>query len=199
VGTRLLNLVIVAGDEVTTELTSWASLADPSLVGVVALPDPGFAGSAFAALGYFATADDLGMDFYQRLKDNGAVQVSSPGEVLDGVAEGRYAAGITLDNIARAAIEKGAPVRLIWPTPGAIALYSPAAVVSSSADPASAQAFVAFLISPAAQAAIAQTGWQPVRADVAWPYGGPTVAPDWALLFGHQADLLDRYRAIFGD
>ena len=54
VGTRLLNLVIVAGQGVEPMPGSWSDLADPAFAGAVALPDPGFAGSAFAALGYFA-------------------------------------------------------------------------------------------------------------------------------------------------
>ena len=40
-GTRLLNLVIVAGQDVEPAPTSWADLADPAYVGAVAIPDPG--------------------------------------------------------------------------------------------------------------------------------------------------------------
>lgn len=199
VGTRLLNLVIVTGSEIEKVPESWAALADESLAGSVALPDPGFAGSAFAALGYFATAEQFGMDYYQRLKDNGAVQVSSPGEVLSGVAEGRFDAGITLAKVARAAADKGSPIELVWPEPGAIALYSPAAVVATSDEISAAQAFVEFLVSPAAQSAIAATGWEPVHPDVAWPFSGPVVAPDWQASFGAQHELLAGYREIFGD
>ena len=134
----------------------------------MAIPDPGFAGSAFAALGYFAAEPDLGMDFYQQLKDNGAVQVASPVDIVTGVAEGVYKAGISLDKLVRDAAADGAPIELVWPEPGAIAVYSPAAVLAASDDAASAQAFVEFLVSPEGQAAIASTGWQPVRADVEW-------------------------------
>ncbi len=199
VGTRLLNLVIVAGDDLATVPATWADLADAAYAGRVAIPDPGFAGSAFAALGYFGTSPDYGMDFYQALKDNGAVQVQSPVDVLTGVAEGNYDAGITLDKIARDAIEQGSPVTLVWPTDGAIAVSSPAAVVAASDDLAAAEAFQAFLVSVEGQAAIAGTGWQPVRADVEWPAAGDAVVPDWSELFGEQAALLEDYYAIFGD
>jgi iron(III) transport system substrate-binding protein len=139
------------------------------------------------------------MDLYQSLKDNGAVQVQSPVDVVTGVAEGIYATGITLDKIARANVDKGAPLEMIWPEPGAIALFSPAAVVAESDDLAAAQAFQAFLVSPEGQAAIASTGWQPVRDDVEWPYEGAVVTADWAELFGSQEQLLEDYYAIFGD
>ena len=114
----------------------------------MAIPDPGFAGSALAALGYLGSADGYGMDFYQRLKDNGTVVVASPVDVLTGVAEGNYDVGITLDKLARDAIDKGSPIAMVWPEPGAIAVFSPAAVVAASDDLAAAQALQAFLVSP---------------------------------------------------
>jgi iron(III) transport system substrate-binding protein len=199
VGTRLLNLVMVAGQDVEPKPVSWADLADPDYAGRVALPDPSFAGSAFAALGYFAGVDELGLDFYQQLKDNGAVQVASPVDVMTGVAEGRYQVGISLDKIVRDAAAEGSPIELIWPDSGAIAVYSPAAVIGASDDTAAAQSFVEFLVSPEGQEAIASTGWQPIRPDVEWPDAGPAVAPDWTTLFGSQEELLEGYRAIFGD
>jgi iron(III) transport system substrate-binding protein len=199
VGTRLLNMVIVARADLERPPRSWAELAEPRFAGGVALPDPGFAGSAFAALGYFATTPEYGMDYYRRLRDNGAVQLASIGDVVTGVAEGRFVAGITLDKPARDALERGSPIELIWPTPGAIALYSPAAIFADSRNADAARMFVEFLVSAAAQRAIADTGWQPVRRDVAWPHAGPVVTPDWTQAFGRQQELLDEYRTIFGD
>jgi iron(III) transport system substrate-binding protein len=199
VGTRLLNLVIVAAEGLEPMPDAWQDLADPAYAGAVAIPDPGFAGSAFAALGYFAGQEDLGLGFYEALGDNGAVQVASPVDVMTGVAEGRYKAGISLDKIVRDAAADGSPIELVWPESGAISVYSPAAILTSSDDAAAAQAFLEFLVSPEGQAAIAASGWQPVRPDVEWPAQGATVAPDWAALFGSQAELLDGYRAIFGD
>ena len=130
VGTRLLNLVLVSGADVEDAPASWAELAEAD--GVV-MPDPGFAGSAFAALGYFGTSDEFGMDFYQTLKDNGATIVQSPVDTVTGVAEGIYQTGITLDKIARANVDNGAPIVMTWPEPGAIALFSPAAGVGEGA------------------------------------------------------------------
>jgi iron(III) transport system substrate-binding protein len=89
----------------------------------------------------------------------------------------------------RDAATQGSPIELIWPEPGAIAVYSPAAVVASSDDAAAAQAFVEFLVSTEGQEAIASTGWQPVRPDVEWPASGSVVTPDWPALFGSQAEL----------
>lgn len=195
-GTRVLNLVIVAGAEAPEALSDWADLV--SVDGPVAFPDPGFAGSAFAALAFFALSPDFGMDFYAELQENGAVQVRSPGDVVTGVAEGIYTAGITLDRTARDAEAAGSPVRLVWPESGAIALYSPIAVVATSVSPL-AEAFVEHALTVEAQTAIASTGWQPIHADVDWEHGGPAQALDWDEAFDRQDEFLSAYRAMFGE
>lgn len=199
-GTRILNMVIVAGADVQPMPTDWDDLVDPAYADDVVIPDPGFAGSAFGALGYFATAPAYGMDYYRQLKANGAVQVQAVPEVLADVAEGAYAAGMTLDKVARDAIVQGSPVRLVWPASGAIAIYSPIAVFTDAANPHAARAFASFVLGRAGQEAIAGTGWQPIRDDVS---GGPAidgeqVGPDWSDLFQQREQLLDEYRSIFG-
>jgi iron(III) transport system substrate-binding protein len=199
--TRLLNLVIVARADASPAPADWADLADPAYKDAVALPDPGFAGSAFAALGYFALDQDYGFDFYRLLRDNGAVQVKAPDEVVTGVAEGRFKVGITLDFSARAAVANGSPVKLIWPASGSIAIYSPIAMVATSDNQRAAASFIDVVLSPEGQSAIAGTGWQPARPDVPGgpPIEGIQVRPDWAAAHGRQTELLEQYRAILGD
>jgi iron(III) transport system substrate-binding protein len=197
-GTRFLNLVIVARDDLATKPKGWSDLVSPAYAGGVAIPDPGFAGSAFAALGYFTGEPGYGIEYYSRLHDNGAVQVSAIGDVISGVAQGRYQAGIALDKSVRDEVAKGSPISLVWPEPGAIQLYSPVAIFEATRNAAAAETFGEFLLGREAQAAIASTGWQPIRADVPGPQVGPTVSLDWTAVFGHQQELLDQYRAIFG-
>ena len=124
--------------------------------------------------------------------------MKAPDDVTNGVADGRFKAGMTLDNSARTAIRKGSPIALVWPTSGAIAIYSPIAAVAASANQATADAFVDYSLSPAGQALIAGTGWQPVVGGGGPAPGGLQVSPDWAAAFGKQKDLLAAYRAIFG-
>ncbi|MBA2557230.1 MAG: extracellular solute-binding protein [Chloroflexi bacterium] len=198
-GTRILNMVIVTGSEVDPPPADWADLADPAYQDAVAIPDPGFAGSAFGALGYFALEDAYGFDYLRDLEANGTVQVQAPDEVTTGVAEGRYQAGMTLDFSVRQAIENGSPVEMVWPASGAIAMYSPIAVLTDSDNPAAAEAFVETVLSTDGQEAIADTGWQPVREDVAGPpVEGSQVTPDWPAAFDRQEELLEEYRSIFG-
>jgi iron(III) transport system substrate-binding protein len=178
---------------------SWQDLTDARYRDRVALPDPSFAGSAFGALGYFAFADGYGLDFYRQLKDNGAVQVQAPGDVITGVAEGRYDAGMTLDFLARTAVANGSPLEIAAPDPGAVELYAPVGVFAATPNAAAARSFAGFLLTRPAQEALAQLDRTPIRSDV--PALAPAVeevVPDWPRIFENQAELQADYRAIFG-
>jgi iron(III) transport system substrate-binding protein len=196
-GTRVLSMVIVHDPDLDPAPGTWWDLVEAAAAGGVAFPDPAFAGSAFAALAFFALTDDYGLDYLEALHDAGAVQVGTPGDVVAGVAEGQFAAGITLDYSARSAVEKGSPIVRVWPEPGAISLYSPIAVWSDSQADA-AEAFVEYVLTEEAQLAIAATGWEPARAGVPWPGEGTRLTLDWTAAFNSQQELLDAYRAIFG-
>jgi iron(III) transport system substrate-binding protein len=198
-GTRIVNMVIVKGTAVTPGPATWNDLTDAAYKDAVAMPDPGFAGSAVGTLGYFALDPGYGIDFYKRLKANGAVQLKAPDDVTTAVAEGTRKAGITLDSSVSAAVKKGSPVELVWPSAGAVAIYSPIAVVDATANTAAAEAFVEYVLSPAGQATLGKAGQEPVRSGSGGPApAGPQVQPDWSAIFGRQQDLLQQYRDVFG-
>lgn len=198
-GTRLLNMLIVHAAGMADPPTDWVDLTDPAYADGVGIPDPGFAGSAFAVLAYFESSPDFGIGYYEDLAENGAVQVQAVAEVLTGVAEERFVAGMTLDKSARDAIAQGSPIEIAWPASGAIALYSPVAVFADAEQLANGQHFANFLLTREAQEAIASTGWQPIRDDVEGPpIDGEQVSPDWDEVFNRQEELLMEYRAIFG-
>jgi iron(III) transport system substrate-binding protein len=198
-GTRVLHLVIVTAAGNPHGLVSWHDLADPSLA--AAIPDPRFAGSAFAALGFFGLEPGFELDFYSRLDESGVIQVASPGDVVTGVAEGRFDAGLTLEFSARSAAAKGSPIEVLWPAPAAVAVTSPIAVLAAADPMEEARSFVEHMLSPIGQAAVGATGWTPVLAGVegpAPPAGTPVVFPDWAAIYDHQAELLAGYDRVFG-
>jgi iron(III) transport system substrate-binding protein len=201
-GTRILTLVIVARKGLTPAPKTWADLANPQYRGAVAVPDPATAGSAFAALGYFSQQPGYGIDFYRRLKANGAVQVATVPQVVTDVAQGKYRLGITLETEVRMAARAGSPVEPIWPSDGGIALYSPIAQTTRTDHAAAAQDWLRYVLSADGQKRIALTGWQPVVPGTVGgtpvPPGAHQVYPDWTTLFGKQNDLLRQYQAIFG-
>lgn len=199
-GVAVLYLVAVvhAG---TPAPHAWSDLTTPRYRGRVVLPDPGFAASALGALGYFATAPGYGLDFYQRLKANGAKQVNAPGDALTGVEQGAYAAGLTLANQAYADKKKGSPIDVAWPAPGGVAIYGPIGVTTRHQRSALAEQFADFAAGRDGQTLMARAGTYVTLPGVAGPPippGSQAVAPDWTALFATYKDVLAKYTRIFG-
>lgn len=200
VGVAMLYLVAVSGRGVPA-VTRWASLTGPDYASGVAIPDPRVAASALGALGYFASAPGFGTDYYAALAGNGAVQVSTPDEVTNGVADGTYRAGMTIANSAYAAQESGSPIEVSWPRPGAIGVYGPVAISRTTPRTDAARAFVEFVTSRDGQTVIGRAGSYPTLPGVAGPTkpaDAPVVYPDWSSLGRHKSSLLEAYGTIFG-
>jgi len=54
------------------------------------------------------------------------------------------------------------------------------------------------VLSAQGQQHIADTGWQPIISGVPPQAAGASpVSPDWSALFGHQQELLAKYRSTF--
>jgi iron(III) transport system substrate-binding protein len=200
VGVAILYVVAVTHDGVPPP-AAWSDLASPVYAGGVAVPDPGLAASALGALGYFASHPDYGTDFYSALKKNGASQVSTPDDVVTGVAEGSYDAGVTIANSAYLARDDGAPIEVSWPSPGAVGIYGPVAIAAETSEEDTAKDFVSFLTSEAGQTVVGESGAYPTLAGVPGPPkpdGAKIVYPDWPSLSTDKDALLADYQKIFG-
>jgi iron(III) transport system substrate-binding protein len=179
---------------------TWADLAGPAY-DALAVPDPSVAASALGALGYFAEDADYGVDFYRSLKESGAVQVSTPDDVTTGVAQGVYDAGITTATSAYAAEADGSPVHVVWPEPGAVAVYGPIALATHSTDSEVAKAFISFVVGEEGQTVLGSSGSYPTRPGVEGPTvpdGAPVVSPDWATIGADKDAILAEYQQVFG-
>jgi iron(III) transport system substrate-binding protein len=193
--------VVAVSHQGTSAPSSWSDLTDSSYRDAVALPDPSFAASALGMLGYFTDAPGYGLDYFKALKGNGAKQLSSPDDVLTGVAQGTYRSGFALAQSAYAAQAKGSPIEVSWPQPGGIAIYAPIGVTTRRGQSSQARDFADFVASRAGQQVIADHGSYSVLPDVTGPprpSGSPTVSPNWPDLFGHSSELLSSYAKIFG-
>jgi iron(III) transport system substrate-binding protein len=200
VGVAMLYVVAVAHDGVPAP-KAWTDLTSQDYTAGVAVPDPSVAASALGALGYFSGNADYGIDFYSTLKDNGATQVSTPDDVVTGVAEGTYDAGITIASSAYAAQTAGSPIEVSWPSPGAIGVYGPIALSKTASNATTAKDFISYVASQQGQTVLADSGSYPTLAGVTGPTkpaDAAVVFPDWAALSTSKNDLLAAYQQIFG-
>lgn len=198
VGAAVLYMVAVHRTDVPAPQT-WSDLTAAGHT--VAVPDPSVAASALGALGWFAGDPDHGLDFYRALQRNGAVQVSTPDDVTAGVAQGLYDAGLTTANSAYAARDDGSPVDVVWPQPGAVAIYGPVALATASADSAVGQDLISFVVSEAGQRVLGAAGSYPTRPGVPGPTvpaGAPVVSPDWTAVAADRDAVLSEYQQVFG-
>ena len=165
-------------------------------------PTPAVAASALGALGYFANDPDYGTGFYAALRKSGAEQVDTPDDVVTGVAEGTYDAGITIANSAYAAKENGSPIEVTWPEPGAVAIYGPVALAKDTRERGGCQELHLLRRQQGRPgAASRKSGSYPTLTGVAGPTkpeGAPVVFPDWAELSADKDALLAKYQKIFG-
>ncbi|WP_158657521.1 extracellular solute-binding protein [Blastococcus saxobsidens] len=199
VGGHVLYMVAVHRTDTAAPRT-WSDLAEDGYTSL-AVPDPAVAASALGALGWFAAEPAYGVDFFERLRARGAVQVSTPDAVTTGVAQGIYDAGITIANSAYAAKEDGSPVDVVWPEPGAVAVYGPLALATGSADSDVAKSFISFVVSEEGQTVLGASGAYPTVPGVEGPTvppGAPVVSPDWAAIAADKDAVLAEYQQVFG-
>jgi iron(III) transport system substrate-binding protein len=199
VGAHVLYMVAVHRTDVPAP-SSWSDLAAEDYE-ALAVPDPTVAASALGTLGWFAEEPDYGVDFYRDLQGNGAVQVSTPDDVTTGVAQGIYDAGITTANSAYAAKDDGSPVDVVWPEPGAVAIYGPIALATDSANSDVAKDFMSFVVGEEGQTVLGESGAYPSLPGVegpAVPDGAPIVSPDWSAIAADKDAFLDDYQQVFG-
>lgn len=199
VGAHLLYMVAVHRTTVPAP-RAWSDLAGAGYR-KVAVPDPAVAASALGALGYFAATPGYGIGFYQRMRSRGAVQVKTPDDVTTGVAQGLYDAGMTTSNSAYAAKKDGSPVDVVWPEPGAVAIYGPVALATHAPHAQVAKNFISFVLGDAGQRVIGASGTYPTRPGVAGPTippGAPIVHPEWGAIGGTQAAIEQDYKRVFG-
>ena len=200
VGVAVLYMVAVSGKDVPAP-QAWTDLTGEEYADAVAVPDPSFAASALGALGYFAQDPDYGVGFYASLRDNGAKQVSTPDDVVNDVAEGGSKAGITIASSAYAAKSAGSPIQVVWPEPGAVAIYGPIALSEDADHATTAKTFISYVTSDAGQRLIGESGSYPTLTGVAGPpqpAGAPVVYPDWQAIATQKDKLLAEYQQIFG-
>lgn len=202
--TKLITTGIVYNSSVETPPTSWKDLEAEALAGLVAMPSPLTSGAALIHVATMVEHPDFGWAHLEALEKNGVQPQGGNGAVFQAVAGGDKLYGIVIDYLPIREAAKGSPVAFVFPEEGVSAVTEPVAILSTTANPEAAKAFVDFLLSREGQELAAAQGYLPAHPEVAPPEGFPAVAEitllplDAAKALAHDAAYKERFSELFG-
>ena len=197
--------IVINVNKVTTEPTSWQTIAtDPLYKNSFGIADPALSGTAFMSIALLEK--QFGWDYIVKLHDNGATKSKGSGRVIDDTADGALNACLGVDYITAGKIDKGAPLKMVYPKE-LLMVPSPVAIFKDSVNKDAAKKFLDYLVSQEGQQMVADAGTVPVRRDVKMPERYNLPAPEDALNNGikinyaevleNKDEIVKKFSALF--
>lgn len=157
----LVNTKMLA--DLGVEVTGYADLLQPELVGKIASADPASSSSAFCQLTNMLLAmggydSDEAWKYVEDLFVGQQVAITSGSSaVYKGVDNGEYAVGLTYEDPCVTLIKDGSTnVQVVYPVEGTVFLPAQIGIVKNAAHVDEAKAFVDFMLSEEAQKFLAE-------------------------------------------
>jgi iron(III) transport system substrate-binding protein len=150
IGNNLHLLVILQNTKVLPEdqgPKTWADLLDPKWKGRIAFTDPANSGSAYSTVTMLVDlfgGGDAGWAKVRQLLANTRV-LNRSSLVFQGVGNGEYPLGISLEYAGYVWAAGGAPVKTIYPADGTLAQMEGVAVIKGGPNTEAAKAFVDYI------------------------------------------------------
>lgn len=163
-----------------TRIQGYQDLLKPELKGKIAMCSPAFSSSAFEHLINMLYAmgegdPENGWEYVEKFCENlDGVLLESSAQVYQGVAEGRFAAGLTFEEGGAGYVSREGAVELVYMEEGVISKPDVVCIVKGTDHREEAEAFVDFVTGRDAQSVIAgELNRRSVRMDVEEPEGLP--------------------------
>lgn len=150
IGNNLHLMVILQNTKAVPEgqgPKTWADLLDPKWKGKIAFTDPANSGSAYSTVTMLVDlfgGGDAGWAKVKQLLANTKV-LNRSSLVFQGVGNGEYPLGISLEYAGYIWAKGGAPVKTIYPADGTIVQMEGVAVIKGGPNSAGAKAFVDYI------------------------------------------------------
>jgi iron(III) transport system substrate-binding protein len=172
IGNNLHLMVILQNTKVLPEdqgPKTWADLLDPKWKGRIAFTDPANSGSAYSTVTMLVDlfgGGDAGWAKVKQLLANTRV-LNRSSLVFQGVGNGEYALGISLEYAGYVWAAGGAPVKTIYPADGTLVQMEGVAVIKGGPNPEAAKAFVDYINRKDVRETIIKTTFRrPARQDL---------------------------------
>ena len=150
IGNNLHMLVILQNTKLLPEgqgPKSWSDLLDPKWKGKIAFTDPANSGSAYTNATLLAQmwgGDDAAWKKVEQFFANAKV-LNRSSLVFQGVGNGEYPLGVSLEYAGYLWASNGAPVKVIYPSDGTVAQMEGCAIIKGGPSTEGAKAFVDFI------------------------------------------------------
>ena len=172
IGTNLHLMVILQNTSEVPEGAgpkSWQDLLDPKWKGRVAFTDPANSGSAYTTVTLLASLwgnDEAGWGRISKWLANMKV-LNKSSLVFQGVGNGEYALGVSLEYAGYLWASNGAPVKVIYPADGTAVQMEGVAIVKGGPNPDAARQFVDYVSrKDVRETILAKTFRRPARQDL---------------------------------
>ncbi len=172
IGNNLHLLVILQNTKLVPDgqgPRSWADLLDPKWKGKIAFTDPANSGSAYATVTMLVDlwgGGDAGWKKVSELFRNMKV-LNRSSLVFQGVGNGEYPLGISLEYAGPLWAKGGAPVKVVYPSDGTTFSMEGVAIVKGGPNTENAKVFVDFINrKDVREMILAETFRRPTRADL---------------------------------
>jgi len=189
--------------KVTSPPTSWQDMLDSRFKDGFGIANPALSGTACVSVAMIVY--NMGWDYFEKLKANGAKMGQGSGQVVDDTASGDLKASVAVDYITVEKMEKGANLGYMYPRE-MLVIPSPCAIFKGTPHLKAAQRFVDFLLTKEGQEIIASTGTLPIRDDVAILKGFNLVPPkeaekramkiDYLKMLNEKEAIIQKFTAI---
>jgi len=171
IGTNVHLLVILQNTKLIPDggPKSWADLMDPQWKGKVAFTDPANSGSAYSNLTMLAQMwgpGDAGWEKVSRILANARV-LNRSSLVFQGVGNGEFALGMSLEYAGYQWSSNGAPVKVIYPQDGTVAQMEGVAIIKGGPNTEAARQFVDYVTRKDVREAVLRFAFRrPARQDL---------------------------------
>lgn len=182
---------------------TWQDLLKPEFKDGFGIANPSLSGTAMVSVAMLV--NNLGWDYIEKLRANGAKMGQGSGQVVDDTAMGDLKACIAVDYIAINKIQEGAPMGFVYPDK-MLVIPSPVAIFKGTPNLSAAKKFVDFLLSKEGQTIIANSYTLPIRKDVPIVKGVGLVTPeeavkrafplDYIKMIGEKESIAEKFAAI---
>jgi iron(III) transport system substrate-binding protein len=173
---------------------SYAELAQPRWKDRVALVDPDTGGAGVYFARFAAQHKDLGFDWLQKIRANGALLTYQTGQLMETVTSGRRPIGLGRDVEVVEAQRSGAPLQYVVADEGFSYQFTTASVNNRAPHPYAARLFVDWLMSEEAKQVMRRGGYgvpagsrQEMEAEGAWILDIEKITPQETREFTRRA------------